>query len=128
MRKTYIGTLYTNVSEDFQRGLYPIARTLKAETHDLAVVEVINLSEGVDTVDERNTIVRQDKTRQDKTRQDKTRQDKLKSLAAWTILLTALLRAQTGYMMQMAFVPQFRLVAVEEYNRRYWRLRNWNNR
>lgn len=39
MSKTYIGTLYTGVSEDFQRGIYPIARCLKAEQHDLSVVE-----------------------------------------------------------------------------------------
>lgn len=33
-----IGTIYTNVSDDWQKGLYPIARCIKAEKHDLAVV------------------------------------------------------------------------------------------
>lgn len=63
MRKDYIGTLYTGVSEAFQRGLYPIARTIKASAHDLSVIEVINLSERVDIENERRTIF--DKTRQD---------------------------------------------------------------
>jgi len=57
MRKTYLGTLYYGASDNFQRGLYRIARCLKAETHDLAVVEMIKL--GVDTVNEENTIVKQ---------------------------------------------------------------------
>ena len=30
-----LGTIYTDVSEDFQRGLYPIARCVKASAHDL---------------------------------------------------------------------------------------------
>lgn len=38
MQKEVLGTIYTEVSEDFQRGIYPIARTIKAEKHDLAVV------------------------------------------------------------------------------------------
>lgn len=33
-----IGTIYTNVSDDWQNGLCPIARCIKAEKHDLAVV------------------------------------------------------------------------------------------
>ena len=33
-----IGSLYTGTSEDFFRGLYPIARCIKAEKHDLGVV------------------------------------------------------------------------------------------
>lgn len=33
-----VGTIYTGVSSDFQRGVFPISRTLKAESHDLAVV------------------------------------------------------------------------------------------
>lgn len=33
-----IGSLYTETSEDFFRGLYPIARCVKAEKHDLGVV------------------------------------------------------------------------------------------
>lgn len=48
MSKTYIGTLYSNQNGEFQHGIYPIARCLKAEQHDLSVVEVINLSERVD--------------------------------------------------------------------------------
>lgn len=46
MQKDYIGTIYTQVSEDFQHGLYPIARCLKAETHDLATVEIIKFGGG----------------------------------------------------------------------------------
>lgn len=33
-----IGSIYTGVTADFQRGLYPIARCVKAEQHDLGVV------------------------------------------------------------------------------------------
>lgn len=33
-----IGSIYTGVSADFQRGVYPIARCVKAENHDLGVV------------------------------------------------------------------------------------------
>jgi DNA (cytosine-5)-methyltransferase 1 len=33
-----IGTIYCEDSESFMRGIYPIARTVKAEHHDLAVV------------------------------------------------------------------------------------------
>ena len=33
-----IGSIYTGVTEDFQRGVYPIARCVKAENHDLGVV------------------------------------------------------------------------------------------
>lgn len=33
-----IGSIYTSVSDDFQRGVYPIARCVKAENHDLGVV------------------------------------------------------------------------------------------
>ena len=33
-----IGSIYTGVSDDFQRGVYPIARCVKAENHDLGVV------------------------------------------------------------------------------------------
>ena len=38
MSEKILGTIYTDVSDRFQRGLYPIARTIKAECHDLAVV------------------------------------------------------------------------------------------
>ena len=33
-----IGSIYTGVSDNFQRGVYPIARCVKAENHDLGVV------------------------------------------------------------------------------------------
>lgn len=33
-----IGSIYTEVSEKFQRGIFPIARCVKAENHDLGVV------------------------------------------------------------------------------------------
>lgn len=32
-----LGSIYTGVSDDFQRGVYPIARCVKAENHDLGV-------------------------------------------------------------------------------------------
>ena len=32
-----IGSIYTGVSDDFQSGVYPIARCVKAENHDLGV-------------------------------------------------------------------------------------------
>ena len=33
-----IGSIYTGVSDDFQSGVYPIARCVKADNHDLGVV------------------------------------------------------------------------------------------
>ena len=33
-----IGSIYTGVTAAFQRGVYPIARCVKAEQHDLGVV------------------------------------------------------------------------------------------
>lgn len=33
-----VGSIYTGVSNEFQRGLFPIARCVKAENHDLGVV------------------------------------------------------------------------------------------
>lgn len=33
-----MGSIYTGVTADFQRGVYPIARCVKAEQHDLGVV------------------------------------------------------------------------------------------
>lgn len=33
-----IGSIYTGVSDDFQRGVCPIARCVKAESHDLGVI------------------------------------------------------------------------------------------
>ena len=37
--KQIIGSIYTGVSDDFQRGLFPIFRCVKAENNDLGVVE-----------------------------------------------------------------------------------------
>lgn len=67
MRKDYIGTLYTGVSDAFQGGLYPIARCLKAEKHDLSVVEVIKLTERVDMKNEYNKLT-EEKRREEKRR------------------------------------------------------------
>lgn len=39
MEKEILGSVYYKASEEFMRGLYPIARTVKAEQHDLAVME-----------------------------------------------------------------------------------------
>lgn len=33
-----VGSIYTGVTADFQRGVYPIARCVKAEQHDLGVI------------------------------------------------------------------------------------------
>ena len=33
-----IGSIYTGVTADIQRGVYPIARCVKAENHDLGVI------------------------------------------------------------------------------------------
>lgn len=41
MYKEILGSIYTEVSEDFQRDIYPIARCVKAEKHDLAVVYAV---------------------------------------------------------------------------------------
>lgn len=38
--KEIIGSIYTGVSDNFQRGLFPIFRCVKAENHDLGVVEM----------------------------------------------------------------------------------------
>lgn len=40
MAKEILGSIYTEVSDEFQRGIFPIARCVKAEKHDLAVVEM----------------------------------------------------------------------------------------
>lgn len=40
IEKKILGSVYYKTSEEFMRGLYPIARTVKAEQHDLAVVEM----------------------------------------------------------------------------------------
>lgn len=59
MQKNYIGTLYTGVSDAFQAGLCPIARCLKAEKHDLAVVEIIKLTERIDMRNDTGKIAKQ---------------------------------------------------------------------
>lgn len=33
-----LGSLYVGVSKEFQRGVFPIARCVKAENHDLGVI------------------------------------------------------------------------------------------
>lgn len=38
MQGEVVGSIYCECSKNFQRGVFPIARTLKAEHHDLAVV------------------------------------------------------------------------------------------
>lgn len=40
MERKILGSVYYKTSEDIMRGIYPIARTVKAEQHDLAVVEM----------------------------------------------------------------------------------------
>jgi len=40
MSKEILGSIYYKTSEDFMRGIYPMARTVKAEQRDLAVVEM----------------------------------------------------------------------------------------
>lgn len=40
MERKILGSVYYKTSEEFMRGLYPIARMVKAEQHDLAVVEM----------------------------------------------------------------------------------------
>ena len=40
MEREILGSVYYKTSEDFMRGIHPIARTVKAEQHDLAVVEM----------------------------------------------------------------------------------------
>jgi DNA (cytosine-5)-methyltransferase 1 len=59
MRKDYIGTVNIEGTWDFIKFTKGLCKTLKAETHDISVVEVINLSERIDTVNEPNTIAKQ---------------------------------------------------------------------
>lgn len=40
MGKEILGSIYAEVSDDFQRGILPTARCIKAEKHDLAVIEM----------------------------------------------------------------------------------------
>lgn len=40
MAKEILGSIYTEVSDDFQRGIYPIARCIKAIKHYLSAVEM----------------------------------------------------------------------------------------
>lgn len=40
MEREILGSVYHKTSEKFMRGIYPIARTVKAEQHDFAVVEM----------------------------------------------------------------------------------------
>lgn len=97
MRKDYIGTLYTGVSDAFQSGLYPIARCLKAEKHDLSVVEVIKLAERVDMKNEYNKLT-----------EEKRREEKMVFvlLVAWTIRLITRLKVQTECMTPLELLQQ----------------------
>lgn len=106
MRKDYIGTLYTGVSDAFQAGENPIARCLKAEKHDLSVVEIIKLTERIDMKNGNNKILRQDKTRQDKSQ----------SLDAWMDL-----RASIGCISLMVYHLQYVPIAVEIRRLRFWK-------
>lgn len=54
MEKEILGSVYTGVSEDFQRGICPIARAVKAEQHDLAVVETNEVKQIGNIVDSGN--------------------------------------------------------------------------
>ena len=53
-KKEILGSVYTGVSEDFQRGICPIARTVKAEQHDLVVVETNEVKQIGNIVDSGN--------------------------------------------------------------------------
>lgn len=39
-KKEFIGSIYAEVSDEFQKGICPIARCIKAEKYDLAVIEM----------------------------------------------------------------------------------------
>lgn len=58
MQKDYLGTVDINSSEAFIKFIKGICKTLKAEKHDISVVEVINLTERIDTVNGTNTIAK----------------------------------------------------------------------
>ena len=124
MQKDYLGTIYIGVSDDFQHGLYPIARCVKASTHDLATVEMIKLSEGVDMRNDGITIFQQEskkarkqeskkarkqeskKARKQASKKARKQASKLRSLAAWTIPWITLSRVQIGYMVKTAVLRQ----------------------
>lgn len=59
MQKDYLGTVNIKGSEAFTKFTKGICKTLKAEQHDISVVEVINLTERIDTVNGTNTIAKQ---------------------------------------------------------------------
>lgn len=40
MRREVVGSIYSNMTNEFQTGISPIARCVKAENHDLSVVEM----------------------------------------------------------------------------------------
>ena len=109
MRKDYIGTIYTGVSDAFQRGLFLIARCIKAMNHDLGVVEVIKLQKEVDMKHEDITIA-----------ESRAEQSRAESglLALWTIGLTILLNLLIEYTMQTVFALRYLLAVAVEYNRR----------
>ena len=57
MQKDIVGTIDYEPSEDFQHYSSGLCKTLKASTHDICAIEVINL--GVDIENDRNTIFEQ---------------------------------------------------------------------
>lgn len=59
MRKDYLGTVNIEGSWDFIKFTKGLFKTLKAEKHDISVVEVINLTERIDTLNGTNTIAKQ---------------------------------------------------------------------
>lgn len=53
MQKEILGTIYTQVSDDFQRGIYPIARCVKGEAHDLSAVYRLDSGGGAACLEEK---------------------------------------------------------------------------
>lgn len=54
MVKKVLGSLYTESSKDFQDGIYPISRCIKAEKHDLGVIEIEGKQIENRNIDEKN--------------------------------------------------------------------------
>lgn len=54
MAKKVLGSLYTESSKNFQTGIYPISRCIKAEKHDLGVIEIEGKQIENRNIDEKN--------------------------------------------------------------------------
>ena len=54
MAKKVLGSLYTESSKNFQDGIYPISRCIKAEKHDLGVIEIEGKQIENRNIDEKN--------------------------------------------------------------------------